>query len=245
MVQRPFRAPHYTASEVALIGGGSNPTPGEISLAHRGVLFLDEMVEFNRKTLEALRQPIEDGYVSVSRVGGRLTFPSSFILVGATNPCPCGNYRNPYKACVCSLAQIRAYQSKLSGPILDRIDLKVWVEPVEVQELVNPSAGESSKEVRERVMRAYQIQRERFKNSKTKFNGQMTEKEVEKYCPLVPKAKELLERAMNRLHLSGRSYARLLKVSRTIADLEGEEQIKEHHIAQAIQYRIEDKLESM
>ncbi|MDT7870921.1 MAG: YifB family Mg chelatase-like AAA ATPase [Thermocrinis sp.] len=245
MVQRPFRAPHYTASEVALIGGGSNPTPGEISLAHRGVLFLDEMVEFNRKTLEALRQPIEDGYVSISRVGGRVTFPSSFILVGATNPCPCGNYRNPYKACVCSPAQIRAYQSKLSGPILDRIDLKVWVEPVEVQELVNPSPGESSKEVRERVMRAYQIQRERFKNSRTKFNGQMTEKEIEKYCILTPKAKELLEKAMDRLHLSGRSYARLLKVSRTIADLEGEEQIKEHHIAQAIQYRIEDKFESM
>jgi magnesium chelatase family protein len=245
MVQRPFRAPHYTASEVALIGGGSNPTPGEISLAHRGVLFLDEMVEFNRKTLEALRQPIEDGYVSISRVGGRVTFPSSFILVGATNPCPCGNYRNPYKACVCSPAQIRAYQSKLSGPILDRIDLKVWVEPVEVQELVNPSPGESSKEVRERVMRAYQIQRERFKNSRTKFNGHMTEKEIEKYCPLVPKARELLEKAMDKFRLSGRSYARLLKVSRTIADLEGEEQIKEHHIAQAIQYRIEDKFESM
>ncbi len=245
MVQRPFRSPHYTASEVALIGGGSNPTPGEISLAHRGVLFLDEMVEFSRKTLEALRQPIEDGYVSVSRVGGRVTFPSSFILVGATNPCPCGNYGNPYKACVCSSAQIRAYQSKLSGPILDRIDLKVWVEPVEVQELINPRSGESSKEVRERVMKAYQIQRERFKNSKTKFNGQMTEKEVEKYCPLIPKAKDLLEKAMSRLYLSGRSYTRLLKVSRTIADLEEEEYIKEHHIAQAIQYRIEDKLENV
>jgi magnesium chelatase family protein len=140
---------------------------------------------------------------------------------------------------VCSPAQIRAYQLKLSGPILDRIDLKVWVEPVEVHELVNPNVGESSKEVRERVIRAYQIQRERFKNSKTKFNGQMTEKETEKYCILTPKAKELLEKAMDKFHLSGRSYARLLKVSRTIADLEGEEQIKEHHIAQAIQYRIE------
>ncbi|WP_448588617.1 YifB family Mg chelatase-like AAA ATPase [Thermocrinis sp.] len=241
MAQRPFRAPHYTASEVALIGGGSNPMPGEISLAHRGVLFLDEMVEFSRKALEALRQPIEDGEVTVSRVGGRITFPANFILVGATNPCPCGNYGNPYKACTCSPSQIRAYQSKLSGPILDRIDLKVWVEPVEVQELVNPNTGESSKEVRERVIKAYEIQKERFKNSKTKFNSQMTEKEVEKHCQLTAEAKKLLEKAMSKLHLSGRSYNRLLKVSRTVADLEGEENIQEYHIAEAVQYRIEEK----
>jgi len=241
MVQRPFRSPHYTASEVALIGGGSNPTPGEISLAHRGVLFLDEMVEFSRKALESLRQPMEDGQVTVSRVGGRITFPASFILIGATNPCPCGNYGNPYKACVCSPAQIKAYQSKLSGPILDRIDLKVWVEPVEVQDLMGPSSGESSKEVRERVVRAYQIQRERFKNSKTKFNAHMEEKEIERYCLLTPGGKKLLENAMNKLHLSGRSYSKLLKVARTIADLDEKEKITEEHIAEALQYRIEDK----
>ena len=242
MVHRPFRSPHYTASEVALIGGGSNPMPGEISLAHRGVLFLDEMVEFSRRALESLRQPIEDGYVTVSRVGGRITFPASFILIGATNPCPCGNYGNPYKACTCSLSQIRTYQAKLSGPILDRIDLKVWVEPVEVQDLINPNVGESSKEVRERVIKAYQIQRERFKDSKTKFNAQMTEKEIEKYCVLTASAKTLLERIMNKLHLSGRSYSKLLKVSRTIADLEGEEKIREDHISEAIHYRVEEKL---
>ncbi|WP_333784816.1 YifB family Mg chelatase-like AAA ATPase [Thermocrinis sp.] len=242
MVQRPFRSPHYTASEIALIGGGSNPMPGEISLAHRGVLFLDEMVEFSRKALESLRQPMEDGYVTVSRVGGRITFPASFILVGATNPCPCGNYGNPYKACTCSPSQIRTYQSKLSGPILDRIDLKVWVEPVEVQDLINPKVGESSKEVRERVIKAYQIQKERFKNSKTKFNSHMTEKEIEKYCTLTKSAKEVLERVMSKTHLSGRSYSKLLKVSRTIADLDGEEKIKEDHILEAIHYKIEEKL---
>ncbi len=239
---RPFRSPHHTASDVALIGGGTFPTPGEISLAHRGILFLDEMVEFSKKALEALRQPMEDGFVHITRAGGRVRFPAQFLLVGAINPCPCGNYGNPYKACVCSPSQIRNYQSKLSGPILDRIDLKVWVEPVNKEDLINAKGGESSSHVKERIKRAFEIQKERFKGSHTLFNGRMKEKEVEKYCTMDKDAKSFLRQAIERLNLTGRSYIRLLKVSRTIADLDGEEIIKAHHISEALQFRVEDKL---
>ncbi len=239
---RPFRSPHHTASDVALIGGGTFPTPGEISLAHRGILFLDEMVEFSKKALEALRQPMEDGFVHITRAGGRVRFPAQFLLVGAINPCPCGNYGNPYKACVCSPSQIRNYQSKLSGPILDRIDLKVWVEPVNKEDLINAKGGESSSHVKERIKRAFEAQKERFKGSHTLFNGRMKEKEVEKYCTMDKDAKSFLRQAIERLNLTGRSYTRLLKVSRTIADLDGEEIIKAHHISEALQFRVEDKL---
>ncbi|SHK21441.1 YifB family Mg chelatase-like AAA ATPase [Thermocrinis minervae] len=240
ITQRPFRSVHHTASDVSLIGGGNPPMPGEISLAHRGVLFLDEMVEFGRKSLEALRQPMEDGYVVVTRASGRFVFPAQFLLVGATNPCPCGNYANPYKACVCTPNQIKAHQSKLSGPIMDRIDLKVWVDPPKEEELVNMQKGPSSEEMRQAVMRAVQIQRERFKG-KLKFNSHMNQKEIEKYCILTQEAKDLLKRAMQAHHLTGRGYARLLKVARTIADLDGEEKIDVLHLSEALQFRVDEK----
>lgn len=242
ITKRPFRSPHHTASDVALIGGGTFPMPGEISLAHRGILFLDEMVEFSRKTLEVLRQPVEDGYVNITRVGGRVRFPAQFLLVGAINPCPCGNYGNPFKACTCSPAQIRNYQSKLSGPILDRIDLKVWVDPVDKEELLGMKSGETSAQIRERIQKAFDIQRERFKNKPVFFNGRMSEKDVERYCLMDKDAKIFLSDAMEKLNLTGRSYMRLLKVSRTIADLEGDEIIRTHHLSEALQFRVEERL---
>ncbi len=240
VVKRPFRSPHYSASDVSLIGGGSVPQPGEISLAHRGVLFLDEFPEFSRKAIEALRQPLEDGKASVSRVGGRITFPAEFLLVVAMNPCPCGNYGNPYKACVCTPVQIKNYYNRISGPILDRIDIKVWVNPVEKSELIQMKEGESSESVRERVMRAVMVQRDRFKNSRTKYNSRMTNEEVKRFCPLTEEARRLLNSAMDRLNLTGRGYIKVLKLARTIADLEGEEKIGSAHIAEAIQLRMEE-----
>ncbi len=239
--QRPFRSVHHTASHVALVGGGSVPMPGEVSLAHRGVLFLDEMVEFSRKALESLRQPMEDCKVTITRVGGKITFPAEFLLIGATNPCACGNYGNHYKPCVCTSNQLKAFQSKLSGPIMDRIDLKVWVEPVDKMDLLSMHKGESSAQVRQRVMKAVQIQGERFK-SKFKFNAHMTEKEIEKYCVMEKDAKDLLKMAIDKFRLTGRGYMRLLKVSRTIADLSGEEKILAQHIAEALQFRIDEKM---
>jgi len=241
ITKRPFRNPLTNASESALVGGGSIPQPGEISLAHRGVLFLDEFPEFSRKAIESLRQPLEDGRVTVSRVGGRISFPSEFLLVVAMNPCACGNYGNPYKACTCTPMQLRTYQSKISGPIMDRIDLRVWVNPVEKEELISMNSGETSAQIRERVIRAVDIQRERFKNSKTKYNSRMTNEEVKKYCVMTQEAHSLLKGALDRLNLTGRGYMKVLKVSRTIADLEGEEKIASHHIAEALQFRIKEK----
>ncbi len=240
ITQRPFRSVHHTTSDIALIGGGSIPMPGEISLAHRGVLFLDELVEFSRKALEALRQPMEDGNITVTRAMGRVTYPAEFLLIAATNPCACGNYGNPYKPCVCTPNQLRAFHSKLSGPIMDRIDLKVWVDPVDKEELLNMQKGESSKSVRERVIRAIDIQKERFKG-KFKFNSRMTEKEIETYCILENEAKSILRMAVEKFHLSGRGYAKVLKVARTISDLNQEEKIKAEHIVQALQFRIDEK----
>ena len=243
ITRRPFRAPHHTASEVAIIGGGTVPQPGEISLAHRGVLFLDELPEFPRKTLEVLRQPIEDGWINISRAQGRVKFPARFTLITAQNPCPCGNLGNPYKECTCTPSQIKAYNSKISQPIKDRIDLRVWVDPVEKDDLVKHRKGETSAEVKERVMKAFEIQQERFKESETDFNGRMTNHEVEKYCIdlLDESAKKLLESAVSKFKLSGRGYFRVLKVARTIADLEESEEIKSHHLAQALQFRATDK----
>ena len=239
ITQRPFRSPHHTASEAAIIGGGSVPSPGEASLAHKGVLFLDELPEFPRKTLEALRQPIEDGYINISRAQGKVRFPAEFTLITAQNPCPCGNYGDPFRQCSCSPSQIRSYTSKVSQPIKDRIDLHVWVEPVDRQELLKNKKGESSKTIRERVLKAYLTQKERFKNSKTTFNGRMSNREVELHCikMMDSQAKALLKNAMDKLKLSGRSYFKVLKVSRTIADLEQEESIKAHHVAEALQFR--------
>jgi len=243
VTSRPFRAPHHTASEAAIIGGGSIPQPGEISLAHRGVLFLDELPEFPRKTLEVLRQPIEDGYINISRAQGRVQFPARFTLITAQNPCPCGNLGNPYKECTCTPAQIKAYNSKISQPIKDRIDIRVWVDPVEKEDLVKNKKGETSAEVRERVKRAFEIQKERFRDSDTDFNGRMTNQEVERYCiaMLEEGARKLLESAVDKFKLSGRGYFRVLKVARTIADLEESEPILSHHLAQALQLRSADK----
>lgn len=241
ITKRPFRNPLTNASDSALVGGGTIPQPGEISLAQRGVLFLDEFPEFSRKAIESLRQPLEDGKVTVSRVGGRITFPAEFLLVVAMNPCACGNYGNPYKACICTPMQLRAYQSKISGPIIDRIDLKVWVNPVEKEDLLKMNTGESSSQIRERVIKAVEIQRERFKNSQTKYNSRMTNEEVKKYCVMTHEAHNLLKSAMEKLNLTGRGYMKTLKVARTIADLEGEEKIASHHIAEALQFRLNER----
>ncbi len=235
--QRPFSAPHRSASEASLIGGGTIPRPGAVSLAHKGVLFLDEMPEFNRKTLEALRQPLEDKEVTISRVHGSVKFPASFLLVGAMNPCPCGYYKSNLKACKCSQNQIKQYQSKISGPLLDRIDLFVNVEALKEEELMLRKKEISSKELKDMVLRAFHIMKERFKNSKTRFNSEMTEEEIDKFCILDESAKKLLSSAISSLNLTGRSYARLLKVSRTIADMNESSHIKPEHISLALQFR--------
>jgi len=227
ITERPFRSPHHTASEVALTGGGSPPVPGEISLAHRGVLFLDELPEFSRRSLEVLRQPIEDGHINISRAQGRVNLPAKFTLITAQNPCPCGNFGNPFKECTCTRNQ------------------RVWVNPVKEEDLIRRVKGESSGEIRGRVLRAYKIQRERFRNSETDFNGRMTNAEVERFClgTMKPEAERLLKEAVERFRLSGRGYFRTLKVARTVADLEASEFIGAEHIAQALQFRTEEHLE--
>jgi len=240
ITQRPFRSPHHTVSDVALIGGGQIPRPGEISLAHHGVLFLDELPEFNRNVLESLRQPLEEGVVHVSRAKGSFTFPSRFMLVAAMNPCPCGYFTHPEKECRCTPLQIHRYLSRISGPLLDRIDIHIEVPPLPPSSLME-GRGVSSKEMRERVKRARSIQRERYKGRKIFTNAQMSNRDVEKYCQLGKEERELLEMAISNLKLSGRAYHKVLKVARTIADLEGEEKIRTPHLAEAIQYRALDR----
>ena len=238
VVQRPFRAPHSTSSDAAVIGGGNTVKPGEVSLAHNGVLFMDEFPEFKRSVLEALRQPLEDRRVTVSRASGSYTFPADFILVAASNPCPCGFYgfSDGKNYCRCSPVQIKRYRSKLSGPIMDRLDLKVNVPAVKPEEFKN-SESEPSERIRERVIKAYEIQQRRFKELKISFNGQMGRREIKKFCRLELEAEELLNRAVSSLGLSARAYDRVLKVSRTIADLEGSDLILAHHVAEALSYR--------
>ncbi|MGC8650234.1 MAG: YifB family Mg chelatase-like AAA ATPase [Hydrogenobaculum sp.] len=235
--QRPFASPHASASEASLIGGGSTPRPGAVSLAHKGVLFLDEMPEFNRKVLEALRQPLEDKEVTISRVHGSIKFPASFLLVGAMNPCPCGYYKSNLKACKCTPNQIKQYQSKISGPLLDRIDLFVSVEALKEHELINRKKEISSKDLKDMVLRAFDVMKRRFKNSRTRFNSEMTEEEIDMYCILDESAKKVLSSAIANLNLTGRSYARLLKVSRTVADMNNSEYIKPEHVSLALQFR--------
>jgi len=238
VVQRPFRAPHSTSSDAAVIGGGNTVRPGEVSLAHNGVLFMDEFPEFKRSVLEALRQPLEDRIVTVSRASGSYTFPADFLLVAASNPCPCGFYgfSDSKNYCRCSPVQIKRYQAKLSGPIMDRIDLKVSVPAVKPGEFKD-SKSEPSEKIRERVMKAYEIQQRRFKELRISFNGQMGRREIKMFCKLDPEAEELLNRAISSLGLSARAYNRVLKVSRTIADLEGSDIILSHHVAEALSYR--------
>ena len=239
---RPFRSPHHTISDAGVIGGGQYPKPGEVSIAHFGVLFLDELTEFKKNVLEVLRQPIEEGRVTISRAALSLTYPANFMLATAMNPCPCGYATDPRKECVCTPAQIQKYMSKISGPLLDRIDIHIEVPAVKYKELSGESTGESSVLIRERVKKARKIQLERFKSEKRIFsNADMQSKEIRKYCQVDSKGNELMKMAITKLGLSARAYDRILKVSRTIADLEGLERIKPEFISEAIQYRSLDR----
>lgn len=238
---RPFRPVHHSASAIGIVGGGSNPKPGEISLAHRGVLFLDEIVEFPRAVLEVLRQPLEDGEVTISRAHTSIKYPADFMLLAAMNPCPCGFLGDKQKQCKCSQFQIDRYKSKLSGPMLDRIDLQITVPRLTSDELLNlqPST-ETSKDIKARVIKARKIQKERYKNDGILTNSQLSSKLIKKYCILDEKSQELLRLAVTKFELSGRAYDRVLKLSRTIADLNESENIQASHIAQALQYRMND-----
>lgn len=242
MTKRPFRSVHHTASTNGIIGGGSSPKPGEITLAHRGVLFLDEMVEFPRSVLEVLRQPLEDGEVVISRTKHTVRYPAKFMLLGAMNPCPCGYLGDKEKQCTCTEYQISRYQSRLSGPLLDRIDLHVDVPRLTSEELLNTqSSGENSNDIRKRVVSARKIQAERYKNDGILTNSELTSKLIRKYCQIDKASAELLKIASVKYQLSGRRYDRILKLARTIADLEGSENIQQAHLMQALQYRMNNK----
>jgi magnesium chelatase family protein len=234
---RPFRSPHHTVSYAGLIGGGRWPKPGEISLSHRGVLFLDELPEFGTRMLEMLRQPMEDKVVSISRSAGSLTYPANFTLIASMNPCPCGYYGDPVKECTCSMSMVKSYQKKISGPLLDRIDIHVEVPRVSFDKLSDKRTGEPSAKVRERVEAARAIQRERFKGTKQQTNSDMGPAEIRQFCQLDQTGTHLVKAAMQQMQLSARAYHRILKLARTIADLAGSEQIQTAHVAEAIQYR--------
>jgi len=242
---RPFRSPHHTTSQVGLIGGGSNPRPGEVSLAHRGVLFLDEFPEFGRNSLEALRQPLEDGLVNISRAAGSVTFPAQFMLVAAANPCPCGYLGDPKKECKCTSFQILNYRKKLSGPIMDRIDIHLTVPAVDVNNLMigkdEINRNEKSETIKQRIVEARKIQSQRFKDlAQVHSNSDMKNRHLKEFANLNPEANLLLKQAVNKFNLSARVYFRLIKVARTIADLDKSKEIKQNHIAEALQYRVKN-----
>jgi magnesium chelatase family protein len=241
LATRPFRSPHHTISDVALIGGGQVPRPGEVSVAHNGVLFLDELPEFKRNALEVLRQPLENEEVTVSRAVASIAYPARFMLVAAMNPCPCGYFGDSRHQCTCTGGQIHRYRARVSGPLLDRIDIHLDVPAVPYKELSTEYSGEKSSAIRARVMEARGIQLGRFKGDRIFTNGQMKTRHIKKYCRLKPEAQGLLETAMQRLGFSARAYARILKLSRTIADLEASGDIQSHHVSEAIQYRTLDR----
>jgi magnesium chelatase family protein len=241
MAVRPFRAPHHTISDAGLVGGGSTPTPGEISLAHNGVLFLDELPEFNRRTLEVLRQPLEDGTVTIARALASTTFPANFMLVVALNPCPCGYRGDPRRQCHCSVPQIERYMSKISGPLLDRIDIHIEVPAVAFRELSGEARGTASSEMRAQVAAARRIQAERFRGTKVRYNGDMSHRMVRRYCALDDEGRNLLRGAMTELGLSARAHDKILRTARTIADLDASESIRPAHLNEAINYRMLDR----
>jgi len=239
---RPFRSPHHTISDIGLLGGSTNPTPGEVSIAHNGVLFLDELPEFKRSTLEVMRQPLEDGKVTISRAAGTMTFPADFMLVAAMNPCACGYFGDPTRECRCSPAQVERYRSRISGPLLDRIDIHVEAPAVHYKDLSSRESAEPSSAIRERVIQARARQKERFTSGKkTNCNARMGHSQIKKFCALDSSGQEMLRHAMEDLQLSARAYDRILKVARTIADLAGTEQIAPEHSGEAIQYRTLDR----
>ncbi|MBU5437721.1 YifB family Mg chelatase-like AAA ATPase [Tissierella sp. MSJ-40] len=238
--ERPFRSPHHTASAISLIGGGRIPKPGEVSLAHNGVLFLDELPEFQKNVLEVLRQPMEDGVVTISRVNATLTYPAKFMFIASMNPCPCGFYGDPLHDCTCSQGSIDKYLGKISNPLLDRIDIHIEVLPVEYKDLQGEKTEESSKDIRDRVNRAKNIQLERYKKDKIFSNSQIANRDIKKYCKLEKSAEKIMAEAFKKYRFSGRTYNKVLKVSRTIADLDGEDIILEKHILEAIRYRTLD-----
>ncbi len=239
---RPFRSPHHTVSDAGLIGGGTYPKPGQVSLAHNGVLFLDELPEFNRRTLEVLRQPLEDGHVTIARAQQAITYPAAVVLIAACNPCPCGWSGHPKRPCNCSPMRIEQYMSRISGPMLDRIDIHIEVPAVEYQELRSDRPGRSSAEMYEQVIEARQAQGERFKGSRTRTNAQMSSRLVRQHCRLDGRAEAMLEQAVHELALSARAYTKILKVARTIADIDGRADIGVEHIAEAVQYRNLDRM---
>jgi magnesium chelatase family protein len=241
LLQRPFRSPHHTISEAGLVGGGSTPTPGEISLSHNGVLFLDELPEFNRRTLEVMRQPLEDGHVTISRAIGSVTFPANLMLVAAMNPCPCGYRGDPKRQCKCNVLQIERYVSRISGPLVDRIDIHIEVPPVPFRELADKREGTDSKQMREQVIRAREMQQRRFGGSATGVNGRMTPRQIRQHCKLAAEAEGLLKSAMDEMGLSARAHDKILRVSRTIADLDGSDSIGSQHLNEAINYRTLDR----
>lgn len=241
VLRRPFRAPHHTISEAGLVGGGSTPTPGEISLAHHGLLFLDELPEFNRRTLEVLRQPLEEHAVTISRAMGSVTFPANLMLVAAMNPCPCGFRGDPKRQCNCTPMQIERYLSRISGPLLDRIDIHVEVPPVPFRELSAERAGTNSETMREAVLKARDVQKRRFDGQPTSLNGTMSPRQIRRYCKLAPDAEALLRSAMEEMGLSARAHDKILRIARTIADLDVSEQIGVGHLSEAINYRTLDR----
>ena len=242
VASRPFRSPHHTISDVALVGGGGLPQPGEISLSHNGVLFLDELPEFKRTVLEVLRQPMEEGRVSISRAKFTVDYPANFMLISSMNPCPCGYYNHPDKECVCSSGVVQKYLNKISGPLLDRIDIHIEVTPVDFEELSSNERAETSAEVRQRVVEARNLQEKRFEAQTGMFtNAQMPTKQVRNVCQISQAGQNLLKSAMEKLSLSARAYDRILKVARTIADLAGSDDIEVEHLAEAIHFRSLDR----